>query len=256
MESLQSYESDEPGFWRPGTITAAVVLLLVVLAGGGLIVAHLNGGTNPHPAAGSKPAGLPPVAGGGHTSSPPPAAGGSGCSVPAGSQTVPAVTPQGISWNLYQTVALPTSSTAGPARIEGDVARCYAHSPLGALLAASQIQARYLLAPDWKSVLAAQVVDNPGRATFAAAREKITNTGGNQPGDYNQLAGFKFVTYSPTVAVIEFATKSSTDAMQATTTTVDYVDGDWKLELQHDGGTSPNALPVTSLVGFSIWAGV
>lgn len=243
----------EPGFWRPGTVAAGVVLLLVVLAGVVLVVVHTGGHSNgaQAPAPGN-PAAV-------STAASPTSTGGSsgaGCSVPAGSQTVPEVTPQGITWNLYQTVALPTSSTAGPTVVAGDVARCYAHSPLGALLAASQIGSRYLLAPDWRPVLMAQVVDNAGRAAFIAAREKTTNPGGNQPGDYNQFAGFKFVTYNSSTAVIEFVTTSASGAMQATTTTVDYVDGDWKLVLQPDGGTSPNALPVTSLVGFSIWAGV
>lgn len=242
------------GFWRPGTVAAGVILLLVVLAGVVLVIVHTGRGgggkasTAPRPPAVTTPSSTAMSAS--------PTAAGSGCSVPAGSQAVPDVTPPGISWNLYQTVALPSSTTAGPTKVAGDVARCYAHSPLGALLAASQIQYRYLIAPDWKSVLAAQVVDNPGRAAYSKVRAANGNPGGNQPGDYDQLAGFKFVTYSPTQAVIEFVLKSSAGAMQAGTTTVNYVGGDWKLQLQPDGSDSPTLLPVASLVGYSVWAGV
>lgn len=64
------------------------------------------------------------------------------------------------------------------------------------------------------------------------------------------------MTYSHTQAVIEFVLKSSAGAMQAGTTTVNYVDGDWQLQLQPDGSDSPTLLPVASLVGYSVWAGV
>jgi len=184
------------------------------------------------------------------------ASSGTGCDVPTGSQAVPQYAPQGITWQLYQTVALPYSKTAGPMAVNGGVARCYAHDPLGALLAASQIPYRYLISPDWRQVVQLQVMPGEGRDAYVAERSKVTGTGGNQPGDYNQLAGFKFVTYSPAVAVIEIASKNDSGALQAGPVTVDWSDGDWKLQLQTDGSSSAQELPVTSLVGFGTWSGV
>lgn len=179
-----------------------------------------------------------------------------GCDVPAGSQTVPQYAPQGITWQLYETVALPYSKTAGPMTANGSVARCYAHDPLGALLAASQIPYRYLISPDWRKVVALQVMPGKGRKAYTAERSKVTNTGSNQPGSYNQLAGFKFVTYSPAVAVIEIASKNGSGALQAGPVTVDWSDGDWKLQLQANGSSSSQELPISSLVGFATWSGV
>lgn len=181
-------------------------------------------------------------------------AAGSGCDVASGSQAVPQYTPQGITWQLYQTVALPYSKTAGPMVVDGGVARCYAHDPLGALLAASQIPYRYLISPDWRKVVELQVMPGKGRGAYTAERSKVAT--GNQPGDYNQLAGFKFVTYSPAVAVIEIASKNDSGALQAGPVTVDWSGGDWKLQLQANGSSSSQELPITSLVGFATWSGV
>ena len=42
---------------------------------------------------------------------------------------------------------------------------------------------------------------------------------------------------------------------QVTTTTVKWVHGDWRLELQPDGGPSPTAQTVPDLDGFVVWGG-
>lgn len=247
---------DHHGFWRPSTIAAGIILLLILLVAGLVIAIKVSGGhrhadttPSPSPTVSSAPGSTSP--GTARTSST-----GQTCNLPAGSQTVPDATPLGITWKIYQTVALPFSSKYGPEYVDGGVARCYAHNPTGALIAASQIPYRYLIAPDWRQVVNQQVVDNSGRSVYITNRAAASNQGGNQPGDYNQLAGFKFVDYSQSQAVIEFVSQSAQGVMQATTTTVDWVGGDWQLDLQPDGGPSPNALPVTSINGFSQWAGV
>lgn len=247
---------EQRGFWGRGTITAGIVLLAILIAAIALIVVEVGGSGGSHTAA-SKPRSTPSSSPGG-SSSPTTAATGTdtSCSLPAANQSVPDYTPPGITWRIYQTVALPYSPTYGPQQVNGDIARCYAHDPTGALIAASQIGVRYLIAPQWQKVVDHQVVANAGRSVYISNRAKVSNQGGNQPGNYNQFAGFKYVTYSPAQAVIELVTTSSSGAMQATTVTVDWVSGDWRLLLQPDGGTSPNAFPVTSLAGFASWAGV
>lgn len=252
---IMEYQSEERGFWGPGTIAAGIILLLVIVAGGALVVLRTTSGKSP---SSQRSVSQSPGSGGGGRPSSASSVGsrGNGCSLPSGNQTVPQATPTGVTWQLYQTVAVPYSTTYGPQHINGDVARCYAHDPTGALIAASQIGARYLLAPNWRAVVNQQLVANAGRTKFIENRQAVGNPGGNQPGDYNQLSGFKFVTYSPSTAVIELVTQSSAGVMQATTATVVWVAGDWKLELQPDGGGSPSAFPVASLVGFTPWAGV
>jgi hypothetical protein len=238
-------------FWDRRTVSAGVVLALVVGLLIWLLVTRV-GGTH-HVVA---PTTLRSPASSVATTVKHTTSSGSACHVPTGSQAVPQYTPQGITWQLYQTVALPYSNTAGPMIVDGGVARCYAHDPLGALLAASQIPYRYLISPDWRQVVQLQVTPGKGRQVYVAERSKVTNASGNQPGEYNQLAGFKFVTYSPAVAVVEIVTKNGNGGLQAGPDTVEWSDGDWKLQLQPDGSSSAQELPVTSLVGFATWSGV
>ncbi|SFT20863.1 hypothetical protein [Streptomyces sp. ok210] len=66
-------------------------------------------------------------------------------------QTAPAA-----EWAPVSTVAVPTSKTAGPAVVDGDVAECFAHSPTGALFAAAQIGTRYAFTKNWETVVEKQ----------------------------------------------------------------------------------------------------
>jgi hypothetical protein len=180
---------------------------------------------------------------------------GAGCHAPPGSQAIPAAAPPGVTWRLYDTIALPFSAQAGPAVITGDVACCYAHSPTGALLAAVQIAVRVVLAANWRTVLAAQVLPGTGRNVYAAERpgEAVTI----QPGEYAQIAGFQFITYSSDVAVIQIVSQlPSSGQLQMTAMTVMWVNGDWRLELQPDGAPGPNVQQLSSLTGFIPWEGV
>jgi hypothetical protein len=159
-----------------------------------------------------------------------------------------------VTWRLYDTVALPFSAQAGPTQINGDVARCYAHSPTGALLAAVQITVRYLLATNWRAVIAQQVLPGTGRNVYADQRSGVNFT--IQPGEFGQVAGFQFVTYTSPLAVIEIVIQLPSGGMQATTMTVQWSGGDWRLQLQPDGTPGPNIQQVTSLTGFIPWGGV
>ena len=254
---MEPYNEPRRSFWGRGTIAAGVLLLIVLL-----LLAYIVFGRNGsnHTSTPTPSSASTTTPGSPNTGSTPSTTAGqtkpTSCNLPDSDQTIPEVTPQGITWSLYQTVALPSSSTAGPEIVDGDIARCYAHTPTGALIAASQLSARYLIAPNWRAVVDQQVVPGVGRTTYIAERAQVSNQGGNQPGDYDQYAGFKFVTYSPAVAVIEFVARSDSGSMQATTSTVDWLSGDWKLQLQPNGSDSPNVLPVTSLVGYSTWSGV
>jgi hypothetical protein len=177
-----------------------------------------------------------------------------GCDVPPGPQAIPVSAPTGVTWELYDTVALPFSAQAGPTVINGDVARCYAHSPTGALLATVQIAVRYALAANWQAVIANQVMPGIGRNVYAAERPGADVT--IQAGEFGQFAGFQFVTYTSAIAVVQVVVELPSGEMQATTMTVQWSDGDWRLQLQPDGSPGPNVQQVPSLTGFIPWAGV
>jgi len=224
---------------RASLLLAGVFLGLVVLAG---LVVVLFGGRHDTPA-------VPSAA--------PTAPRGIGPPDAQLDQTVPTSPPAGVQWQLYQRVALPYSATAGPRIIDGAVARGYAHTPTGALIAAVQIPARSLLSPgtEWRQVVQQQVTPGSGRDRYIQLRSQVTTDGPPDP-RLTQIAGFRFVTYTPDIAVIQFASKSNTGQLQITTGTVQWSDGDWKQVLQPDGSLSPTAQIVPDLTGLVAWSGV
>ncbi|MEV6133683.1 hypothetical protein AB0M05_43935 [Streptomyces violaceusniger] len=169
-------------------------------------------------------------------------------------QDVPTAAPRGVTWDLYGAVALPSSKAAGPAVAGEDVARCYARTPVGALLATSQISVRYLAADDWRKVTLTQTV-GAGRDAYIAERTKAEESASadRDGGAHGQIAGFKFVTYNDTTAVIQTVWRFPDGRMQAATTTVLWRGGDWRLEYP---AAPAAATPLDSLAGYAEWGGV
>ena len=145
-DSQQSAASpaDRPGRGRAWTVGAAVVIALIVLAGL-VVVFATRGGDVPPPAADSEPAAAV-------TSAPPASA---APPLPTVDQTVPEAPPPGVTWSLFQGVALPSSPTEGAARVDGPVHTGCGHTPTGALLAAAHQSYRYLITPGngWQRVV-------------------------------------------------------------------------------------------------------
>ncbi|MFC9844411.1 hypothetical protein ACFWFF_03820 [Streptomyces sp. NPDC060223] len=169
-------------------------------------------------------------------------------------QDLPTSAPTGVTWTLYGSVALPSSEEAGPAAAGKDVARCYAHTPVGALLATSQISVRYLAADDWLKVTRTQTV-GAGRDAYITDRTEAEETAApaGDGGSHGQIAGFRFVTYNDTTAVIQTVWRFPDGRMQAATTTVLWQAGDWRLEYPADPA---DPAPVGSLAGYTEWGGV
>ncbi|GAA4060835.1 hypothetical protein [Actinomadura miaoliensis] len=181
----------------------------------------------------------------------------SGCRPSDTSQQVPAGPPPGVTWQVYKTMALPYSSAAGPLVVsaDGEVARCFAHTPLGALLAATHLSSRYVFSTQWRVITTEQVIPGPGRDAYVKLRK---NRGVDVvvPGSLGQIAGFQFVTYGPQTAVVQLVMRFSTGQMSVSAVTVKWQDGDWKLELQPNGSPSASQQLVSSLNGFARWGGV
>jgi hypothetical protein len=178
------------------------------------------------------------------------------CSLHDADQAVPAAAPAGVQWEIYDTVALPFSATAGPQVVTGDVARCYAHTPTGALLAAVQIAVRYVLAASWRMVLAEQVVPGPGASVYASQRAMEPDVNTTQSGQYGQIAGFQFVTYSPGLAVMQIVSRLPGGTLQVTTMTTQWSGTDWRLVLHDDGTPGGNVQQLGGMDGFVAWGGV
>jgi hypothetical protein len=166
----------------------------------------------------------------------------------------PLLSAPAVTWQLFAGVPLPYSATAGPRRIDGPVYAGFERSPTGALLAAAHLGTRYLMTPGpgWRQVVDRQVLPGPGREAFV--RLRATVDAADPPGTHGQPAGFRIVAFTPHVAVVQEAVRfPSTGALQVTVSTLRWVGGDWRLELQPDGSTSPTAQAVPDLDGFVVW---
>ncbi|MFI9724535.1 hypothetical protein ACIHFE_33735 [Streptomyces sp. NPDC052396] len=242
---------DKPGpFRRRGFIAAAVFLGLVAVLAIVVITTDSSGKSNTPAASESQPStGARPAP----ASSP--AVTGNSCGLTDTNQTPPTSTPKGVTWQLIKGDAMPTSPSAGPGKIEGPVARCYAHTPLGALIAASQIGDRLGVASnaDAIQILKAQAVPGPG--VDRGLKELAGPEVGTGTAD-GQLAAFQFASYTPDTAVINLVSRMNNGTYNVATFTVKWMDGDWKLQLQDNGADSSNVSQVTSTAGYIPWSGV
>lgn len=162
-------------------------------------------------------------------------------------------------WELYQGAALPYSTKYGPRKVDGyGPATGYSHDAGGALFAAAQLNGRVSLGPNgaWSKTVSAQVVPGPARDALAEASKQRNITSGTVPYAINQIVGYRIATYTPDVALVELVARIPTGELQSSTSTVRWMDGDWKLQLtpNHQVGTAP--IPVPSLAGYVPWSGV
>jgi hypothetical protein len=260
-EDRDEGREDELPWARPAFMVAAAFLVVVLGLGAWLVTkGHPNANAS-RPGPTSAPTShIPPTTATPSSSSrsrPAPTVQRHACHLSDTSQQVPDVAPAGITWSLWNGVALPSSQSAGPGQIHGAVARCYAHTPLGALLASVQISYRLVVGPEWKAVAEQQLVPGPGRTHLIQLVTKAERTAGSsQPGGtYSQVAAFNFVTYTPAVAVIDVVFRTDSGSMAETPITVQWSGGDWKLLLP-GSGTGPPPQPVSSIVGYVMWQGV
>ena len=164
--------------------------------------------------------------------------------------------PTGVQWELFQGVALPTSTIDGPTRVDGAVHAGFSRTPTGALLADAQIGVRRIATPELeglRQIGEQQLVEGPGRAAYlnlvAGFEDNTAPAGG-----YTQYIGFRYITYTPDLAVISLATRGSSGRIQVGTDTLRWVDGDWKLELPASGLQQPQVVP--DIAGYVPWRGV
>ena len=237
----------DPAGPRPGTVAAGVVAVVLLVGAGAVALSDGNGPTTP--ASGATVLVTAPP-----TASTPAAVDTNPAPAPATTAEGPLLVAPPLDWELFAGVPLPSSRTAGPTRVDGPVYSGYARSQTGALIAAAQLSTRYLLTPGggWREVLERQVLPGTGREVFARLRATVDQDAA--PGTYGHPAGFRFVAFTPDVAAIQLVSRfPTTGGLQVVVVTVKWTGGDWRLELQPDGSSSPTAQAVPDLDGFVVW---
>jgi hypothetical protein len=250
-----------PGWWAAAALMSVVVIALV-----GVLIAV---GTRDKPVAAGDPTTAPtpsalpaPVGGGASTpaTAAPTVPGGdtrpAGCATTATDQAIPGDTPKDVTWTLVAGTAVPQSSTAGPMlHSPAGVGYCYARTPVGAVLAVSNLghatgdaqmvqndELKYSVVP---GPLADEIAVKPAVASGPAA---TTGT---------QLAGFRIIGYTPDSASIALAFSVSTPGrFGVITATMQWNQGDWRAVVQPGPTVTSTATVATSLDTFVPWSGV
>jgi hypothetical protein len=175
------------------------------------------------------------------------------CQTATPSDTIPTQPPRDLVWRNVGAVLVPVSAAEGPARYAGPAWSCYAHSPMGAVLASYGIFAA-LTSPGWHAVAERQIVPGTGQQAFIRAGEH-QGYRPPQPGQVAQPVGFTVVSYTPQQATTEALADPGNGQYQVNQRTVAWVNGDWKLVVTPDGRTGPDPQLVSSAAGFVLWGG-
>ncbi|RJK92540.1 hypothetical protein [Vallicoccus soli] len=174
------------------------------------------------------------------------------CGLPAGAQDVPTSPPPGTAWELVGGVATPTAPEIhGPGNVNAGLRSCFAESPVGALYAAVNFVAS---ASDPE--LRAQAVSEltaPGEGRDRA----VAQVQGPQPSSGNriQLVGFTFLNYSQDATTIDLAFRSGNGGLAHLPLSLQWVEGDWKVDLPASGEVFPGIGPIPDLTGYVPWGG-
>lgn len=229
-------EGGSPPFWTErGWIVSAVFLAGAVLLSGLVWLAGLGGDATAE--AEARAAGEPAI-----RSAPP-------CPETPAVASAPTEPPADVAWRAvgvgYQ---VPVSASEGPLRIEGGVLRCFAHTPIGAVLAAHIIPVT-LDGPDWRTVAELQVLPGQGREVLTARLERVVTTNRRGGGSY---AGFAVDAYSPEAATVQLLVQGAGSYM-ASRVEVRWDGGDWKLAPSRVGVVFEPVGTVASSRGFRVW---
>ena len=194
----------------------------------------------------------------------------SGTAAGAARPQFPQVSLQGLRWSEFYGIELPFSVQAGPHDTAGGLAVGFAHSPLGALLAAVNIGVR--ANAQWgPAIFGPEIrghVTGPGsaallagcQAAYAQASWSDGVTGGRPLGDVDVAEeAFRWVAYTPASAVIDLVSagpgSQGTTVRASTRLQVLWDRTDWVL-VAPSGGSWPNSASVlSSLAGYTIFPG-
>ena len=233
--------SPERSPWsRPSVLLSGAFLLALALLG--ILVAATGGGSS-----GGQPARTPTNA---SRPAAPPAnatatATASGCPEgPAGSQTVPSTSPPQAQWGTVGSMQVPQNPNVyGPERTNGPWETCFAHNPVGALLAALNFWSEGTAAPSGE-VYRLLAVDVPAAADRTSSR---LDSGGPV-----QWAGYKYDSYTPSQADVSVVLRGPQGKLVAFVTPLVWTNGDWRYLFPPNGEPSLQTIP--DLSGYVAWS--
>ncbi|WP_241778546.1 MULTISPECIES: hypothetical protein [unclassified Streptomyces] len=164
---------------------------------------------------------------------------------------LPKAAPKDISWRTLGVSRVPVSASAGPTRIEGDLWWCYAHTPVGAVLAAHIIPSQ-MSGSGWRTVTKQQVVDGIGRDMFEFQRATVQDTDSGSSTPVASYVGFIVSSYGSTGATVKLLLKGE-QGYAATTIVLRWSGGDWKVVPDDNGALHSPVAAVQNTTGYTLW---
>ncbi|MEU0550522.1 hypothetical protein [Micromonospora sp. NPDC005979] len=224
---------DDPPFWRQqGWILSAAFIVGSALLAAAIAVTGRGGGP------------ADPTTVGGAATPPAPCASG-----PTASPTS-AVPPDDLTWQVLESgKRIPVSTSIGPRYADGQLLRCFAHSPMGAVLAAHVVPTQ-LGERGWRATVDHQVMAGTGRDVLAGRLGFATPGQGQEHGSY---VGYRVVTYSPEAAQVRLLVKTTAGQYVATDVDLRWDDGDWKVQPTRVGEVRTASETVVANSGFTMW---
>ena len=218
---------------RPGVLLSGAFLLALVLLGilAAVIGAGRGGGGARRPA--SAPSSVARRA----------APDRGGCTLPAGSQTVPSTSPPSAQWGTVGSMQVPQNAAVyGPQRADGSWETCFADDPSGALLAAMNLWAEGTAVPPGE-LFARLAVDAPKDLGSTAQLDSYGPV---------QFAGYRYDAYAPAAAQVAIVVEGPEGKLLAVVTSMVWRDGDWKYVFPAGGTPAMQVIP--DLTGYVAWS--
>ena len=165
---------------------------------------------------------------------------------------IPTSVPKDVSWHTLGIGRVPVSASAGPTRMQGAVWWCFAHTPMGAVLAATDIPTQ-MSGSQWRTVTDQQVVAGQGRELFVFQRTAVPDSdGANAAPATSSYAGFQVTSYTSGAATVGLLIKND-QGYAKTTVYVRWSGGDWKIQPDGSGGLYSQLASEQSAVGYTLW---
>jgi len=140
--------------------------------------------------------------------------------------------PKDVRWRQRDSFMVPVSRTAGPLRTDdADMWWCFAHTRTGAVLAAHLIPVQ-VSGAHWRLAAEQQIVPGKERDMFVSDKAR-TDTAA--PEGSGRFVGFSLDSYSDRAATVRLLVTNPAGGYLATSLSVRWRDGDWKVALQEDG---------------------
>jgi hypothetical protein len=187
-----------------------------------------------------------------------------------GQPQVPRVSLASVRWSGFYGVELPVSAQAGPYDTRGGIAAGFAHTPLGALLAAVNIGVR--ANAQWGPRIFGAVIRGQVTGPDAAALLAGCQAAYGQAAQSGQVAGgqplgtvdvteqaFRWITYTPAAAILDLVSagpgSNGATVRASVQMEVVWAGGDWKVVAPPGGDWGNSAAELSSLAGYTAFPG-